>query len=565
MGDTPSYNLVDEPWIRAIALDGSVKEFSLLEIFREAVHLKCLANDLPTQDFAILRVLLAILQRALSPWVDSLVEKDEDVEPAEVWGKLWQADGLPMKDIESYLGKWHDCFDLFDDEHPFMQMPGLHTTKNEFSSVSKIIADVPDGAPLFSLRSGDATQQIAYSEAARWLIHVQAFDTAGIKSGCVGDPNVKRGKSYPIGTGWSGYLGGLFLEGASLRDTLLRNLGLWGMEDSELFPDDDIPAWEQSELGFGSDRRVPTGQADVFTWQSRRVRLIERDGFVAGVVLTNGDKLDAHNQFKVEPMTAWRRAPNQEKRLGRSPLYLPRAHKSGEALWRGLRSLFTVAVPGDEPSATIAPRIISWLGYLIDEGGNKVVGLMDNVIVHGVGFEYGTQSSIVNELVDDKLELSPFLFSHAGSKLALLAIECVSDTDSAIKAFGDLAANLEVAAGGDQHDVGRLREAAKAKAYFEVDSLFRAWLARLGPNTEPRSVRNQWRRQVRQLLWHMGEVLVQDAGPRAVIGASKGKQWITAARAQAWFNAAVKKRLPLEEDAEDGNKVDERKEEANGD
>lgn len=564
MDGTPSFNLVDEPWIRVIALDGSVDEFSLLELFCEADNLKCLANDLPTQDFAILRVLLAILQRAISPWVDSLVEEDEDIEPAEVWDKLWQADGLPMKDIETYLGKWHDRFDLFDEQHPFMQMPELHTAKNEYLSIGKIIADVPDGASLFSLRSGDAIEKITFSEAARWLIHVQAFDTAGIKSGCIGDPNVKRGKSYPIGTGWSGCLGGVFLESVSLRETLLRNLVLWGAEDSELFSDDDIPAWERSKPSFGSDQTTPTGQADMFTWQSRRVRLVERNGAVVGVVLTNGDKLDAYNKFKVEPMTAWRRSPNQEKKLGRSPLYLPKTHRSDEALWRGLRSVFTVASAGNEPADAIAPRVVSWAGYLIDRGGGQITRLMNNVAMHGVGIEYGTQSSVVNELIDDKLELSPFLFSRAGSKLASLAIDCVSDTDNAIKAFGDLAVNLAISAGCDQQDVGGVRETAKAKAYFEIDSLFRGWLAGLGPGSDPQTVRSQWRRQVRELLRHMGEALVRDAGPQAVVGASRGKQWVTAARAQSWFNTALRKQLPLEEDAIDGSRADARKEETHG-
>ena len=78
-----SFNLVDEPWIRARDGDGNVREFSLSGLFSEAPRLQCLANDLPTQDFAILRVLLAILQRSIAP------NLDEEDDPAEVWGELW--------------------------------------------------------------------------------------------------------------------------------------------------------------------------------------------------------------------------------------------------------------------------------------------------------------------------------------------------------------------------------------------------------------------------------------------------------------------------------------------
>ncbi|MDY5081288.1 MAG: type I-E CRISPR-associated protein Cse1/CasA, partial [Collinsella sp.] len=85
MSQNVSFNLVDEPWICVRDLGGATREVSLLELFEQASSIKCLANDLPTQDFAILRVLLAVLQRAISPTLD-----DDDV-PAEVWGRLWRA------------------------------------------------------------------------------------------------------------------------------------------------------------------------------------------------------------------------------------------------------------------------------------------------------------------------------------------------------------------------------------------------------------------------------------------------------------------------------------------
>lgn len=67
MDEMVSFNLIDEPWIRVRDDAGAVREVSLLELFSQAPRFRCLANDLPTQDFAILRVLLAILQRAISP------------------------------------------------------------------------------------------------------------------------------------------------------------------------------------------------------------------------------------------------------------------------------------------------------------------------------------------------------------------------------------------------------------------------------------------------------------------------------------------------------------------
>ncbi|WP_423977656.1 type I-E CRISPR-associated protein Cse1/CasA [Lancefieldella rimae] len=549
MTEQTTFNLIDEPWIHVRDSIGAIQEVSVLELFRQSSRFKCLANDLPTQDFAILRVLLAILQRSISPMLNDL---DEDIKPAEIWGKLWESSELPMNDIRAYLSKWHDYFDLFDSEHPFMQVPGLRTPKDELQPVSKIIADVPDGDRLFSLRSGCKLSSLTFSEAARWLIHVEAFDTAGIKSGVVGDPNVKGGKSYPRGTGWAGNLGGIFIEGNTLRETLLLNLIVRGNEDDELFPDNDLPAWEQPLKCYGNLSKVPKGRADIFTWQSRCVRLVCQEGLVIGLVLTNGDKLEARNMHKSEAMTAWRRSPNQEKKLGRVPIYLPITHKSNRALWRGLNSIFSTESQKEGFPNTFAPDVLIWAGFLASTNGEKKLSQRKVLQVHGVGFEYGTQSSIVTELIDDTIFLSPFLLSIEGSALMTLACNCVDCTDHAVSALGDLVTNLLVAAGGDSSDAGSLTDRAKAEAYFELDSLFRCWLANLGVDSRPDVARDQWYRQARKLLSSMARKYVMEVGPDAVTGSLKKYReksiWITAAKAEAWFRSALKKSLPLEGD-----------------
>ena len=548
-----SFNLIDEPWIRVRDDAGAVREVSLLELFSQAPRFRCLANDLPTQDFAILRVLLAILQRAISPTLDDL---DEDVGPAEVWGRLWESPELPMKDIEAYLAKWHDRFDLFDPERPFMQVPDLRTSKDEWLPVAKIIADVPDGDRLFASRSSYKLDYLTFAEAARWLVHVQAFDTAGIKSGVVGDPTMKDGKSYPRGTGWAGSLGGIFIEGDTFRDTLLLNLIVRGDGDNEVFPDDDLPAWEQPLSRYGSLDKMPTGRADIFTWQSRRARLVVQQGAVVGLVLTNGDKLESKNMHRTEPMTAWRRSTNQEKKLHQVPIYLPVTHRSNRALWRGLSSLFSVDNQDDESARVFMPGVLAWVGFLASANGGHWLSQKDVLQIHGIGFEYGTQSSSVVESIDDTVLLSSFLLSPEGAPLVALACGCVDNTDKAVSALGSLAANLLVAAGGDQAGTAGPNDKAKAEAYFELDSLFRSWLASLGDDSRPTDARAQWNGQARELLNSVAHRYVVGAGPNAVTGAlkrgSRGRPdvWVTAAKAEAWFRAALRKALPLESDME---------------
>lgn len=552
MSQNVSFNLVDEPWVRIRGEGDEVREVSLLELFELAPHIKCLANDLPTQDFAILRVLLAILQRSIVPTVD------EDDDPAEVWGSLWNANELPIANISMYLAEQHNRFELFDDERPFMQVAGLCTTKGEISSVKKIIADVPDGDMLFSLRTGKGAENLSYSEAARWLIHAQAFDTSGIKSGTVGDPRAKKGKSYPIGTGWAGGLGGLFFEGSTLFETLLLNFIVRGSDDNDMFSVDDIPSWEQPVEIAGSDERFPTGKLDLYTWQARRIRLIPEDGRVVGVVLTNGDKLEARNLHHYEPMTAWRRSLAQEKKIKRSPVYLPLTHRPDRALWRGLDSIFGKGAEEANPSV-IRPGVEAWVSYLVSREGGQQLNRGYLLKAHAVGFEYGTQSSVITNLIDDKVELNAFLLSHEGESLVALAEECAASTSDAIDALGNFAGDLVRASGSSDADqISGAKQSSQSQAFFEVDSPYRLWLAALSENSDAETERARWRQTARQIIRASAYRLLRESSSDAIVGSpirdknnkEKIKGWMTASFAEARFNAALKKALPLEEDIE---------------
>ena len=55
------FNLLHEPWILVMRPDGMTEEVSLLDVFRRAPEFQSLAGELPTQDVAVLRLLLAIL------------------------------------------------------------------------------------------------------------------------------------------------------------------------------------------------------------------------------------------------------------------------------------------------------------------------------------------------------------------------------------------------------------------------------------------------------------------------------------------------------------------------
>ena len=206
------FDLVHHAWIPCRERDGVVTELGILGALERAHELVGLSGDVPTQMFALTRLLLAVLHGAL-----------DGPRSVEDWDELWAKGELPVPRIASYLAQHRERFDLLHPETPFLQVADLRTAKDETSELSKLIADVPNGVPFFSTREG-GDLSLSFAEAARWLLHCHAFDPSGIRSGVIGDKRAKNGKSYPIGVGWSGLLGGLLLEGSTLRETLLLNL-----------------------------------------------------------------------------------------------------------------------------------------------------------------------------------------------------------------------------------------------------------------------------------------------------------------------------------------------------
>lgn len=538
----PHFNLVDEPWVIVKTPSQQTEALSLLEVFEEASRIESLANENAQQDFAILRVLLAILQRAISPTLD------EDDDPAEVWGSLWERSDLPLDDIRTYLSDWHDRFDLFDSEYPFMQVAGL---RSKVWDASKLMLASNNKGQLTPTRTGERRATLSFSEAARWLVTIQAFDTAGVKSGVRGDPGLKSGRGYPGGTGWAGRLGGLCAEGGSLRETLLLNLVTCGAEHDELFDEEDIPSWERGSQPAYMAEREPSGRADLYTWQSRRIRLLPEGELITGVMLTVGDKIERGNRQGMEPMSSWRRNESEEKRLGISPVYVPERHRAGRALWRGLGTLLPVADAG-ETAETLAPGIVGWLGFLSSPNSGRKLSPSYVVHLRGVGIEYdASQQSSIIESIDDYVGMHLFLLSAAGARADRVVLTCVRSADVAVGCLGDFASNLVLASGyrqadGNAHNdsaPSKAKRDARANAYFDLDLAFRSWLFTIDEDSDLVERQMQWARTVRAGLLHIADELMEQTDTRAVVGRSQRRGWMSAGTAYERFLQGLNKAL----------------------
>lgn len=85
------FNLIDEPWIRVNRLDGEREMVSLKDALLRAHEFSGLAGEMPTQDVAILRTLLAVTMtvfyRVNEVGEPAPLETEDDA--LERWDALW--------------------------------------------------------------------------------------------------------------------------------------------------------------------------------------------------------------------------------------------------------------------------------------------------------------------------------------------------------------------------------------------------------------------------------------------------------------------------------------------
>ena len=553
----PEFNLLDEPWIPVRLLDGTIADVGLLELLRRTTDIADLACELPTQSIAIQRLVLAIAYRVAPPG------------DARDWARQWE-DGAPTEQMIEYLERWRDRFYLFGGRFPFMQVADLRTAKDSVSGLEKLIADVPNGEQFFTTRHGRALACIPPSEAARWLVHAQAYDPSGIRSGAVGDSQVKGGKGYPIGPSWCGHLGLVWLKGKDLDETLVLNLipadaaGLRGVESSTEW---GACSWEAAEpenavrgdyslldpSGTPRDVNIPR----LLTWHSRRIRLVGDSSGVTGVVLAQGDKLAPQEMRLYEPQSLWRYSTPQSKKF-KTDVYMPRKFEAGRALWRNLPgtlpTVTTVQGVDKQPKQEFLPSATLSFHYQLDNA--LIEATYPKVMrIQAVGVTYGPQEATFDDIYSDELTLSVAVMRVEREDLSAEIDRQVRLTEEIARDVGTLAANLARAAGESGDGAGDgARDRAKELFFSAVDTDFRTWLSQVDGHESARDAGRRWERALRQHATDIQAELVRGASSSAIIGRDTGRGYMNVGIAENYFRSALNKRLPVHNTNQEGKK-----------
>lgn len=499
---TTMFNLINEPWILAMDDGGRVHEMSLVETFRRAHEMRALAGELPTQDAALLRSpLLAVLYAAVAR--PRLFKEDGDAGDAlNLWGEIWTAGKFPIQEIESYLRQYEDRFWLFHPERPFYQVPDVRGTT---FSASKLMGDISESGNkprMFAGRTGSEKTALAYGEAARWLVYLNAFDDTSSKPSPAG-----KGRDS-VGTGWPGRLGLMYAEGDSLFETLMFNWVLFDPILREVYPD-GLACWESAAPRTEERVVIPQPQSPVelLTVQSRRISLVRatKSRRVTGFSLVHGDGFPAENAF-IENMTPWRYDAKED-------VYRPKMFDPARQLWRDFSALTLL----NEKEHGRPPGIVGWISMLKHARIGPAGGL---VRLHSAAVQYGDKNFFVSDVFSDAVEVNRGLLENLAESRWLPRIaEMIEKTAQAVERLGWFAKDLVRATGGSGNSaLDGAAVGARSSAYSALDVPFRAWLAGIAPDADIDDTCAAWTLTLRDALLGLADQMVDAAGERALTG-----------------------------------------------
>ena len=492
------FNLLQEPWIRVRMRDYTVKEVSLTDALLHAQEYVDLAGEMPTQDAAMLRLLLAVLHT-----VFSRVDAKGDPAPLVTtdkallrWGELWKLGHFPEQPLRDYLDKWQERFWLFNPERPFWQVPEAKIgSPFGAKKLNGEVFESENKTSLFSACAGTGKKSMSYPQAARWLVALNNYDDAAAK---------KKTKDRPLpsmGPGWLGRIGVVYVKGSNLFETLMRNLMF--LKDGAKLWEPDIPYWELEDARSGERTEVacPDNFAELMTMQFRRILLERQENQVVRYTVLGGDSFDSTNAF-AEPMTLWNK--KEDKKTGLISYY-PRKHDMTKQLWREFSSLSGMS--GHEPG------VIWWNTYLQSQ---KILPKKEILQVCAVGVEYGAQSASIKDCYADELSMELELLNELRRAWQTRIDNEVKNCERAAKIVGHLAQNLALAAGGGGDADS---ESARTQFYFMVDQPFRRWLQSIDPEMDDKDEKMaQWQKQAHQIAKELGRQMVEQAGTAAFVG-----------------------------------------------
>ena len=399
-----SFNLVDEPWLPVVWLDGRAGEVGLRDALVRAREIRELVDGSPLVTVSLHRLLLAILHRNFGP------------ETFADWKDLWRAGQWEARTLDAYFSAWRHRFDLFDAERPFYQV-AQHDDGAKLHPPALLAQELASGnnATVFDHSFSDRPVPIRLAEAARLLVARQAYSVGG----GVGRPfNLSHA---PLTVGFT-----VLALGESLFQTLALNLTQYG-DGHPVRPSlDDAPVWEQTPPTIATEKDKdgvwPRGPLDYLTWQSRRIKLYASGDppMVTGCQL--GQNLKVHDET-FDPFKSYAKSKDQG--------WVPRKLDPDRAIWRDSSAIFQQTDDGSRRA-----EVFNWLARVDEalDGGEIEAQRAYPLSVLGLGREPTAKAADISIWRHERFTV-PLAYLHVSELLGRLerALRLAEDVGRLLK------------------------------------------------------------------------------------------------------------------------------------
>lgn len=527
------FNLISEPWIKVMKPDKSIEEIGLRQALVDSNEYLCLAGETKSQDFAILRLLLALMYTIFSRYDadgNEIDPTDDDYDPIEIWTEIYNAKKIPSAAVDKYFEKWGDRFWLFDEKYPFMQTNAANGKSKPVSS-AKLIGSLFESANkprLFSDING-VGRKLGYSEATRWLIHINSFDDIAAK------------KPTPKKT-WCSKLGLIALKGNTLFEILMLNYIAHADIKSDVYI--SLPSWEQEQCTeFNRLIPPPDNQAALLSIRSRSLYLCREEGMVNGYYISGGDYFEEVD-LKTEQMTIWHGYKEGKNTVTK---FIPARHDQSKTAWQEFGAIAAFPITGSSSNDEMrTPGIIQWANYLKKQ---KLINLTQiNIEIAAVVYDLGQATSLpVIDAISDSITFHSDLLTELGSIWRKHINDEIEKCEKAAKAVYSLSIDLQTSSGASGDKLSG--SDAKMQFYDRIDRPFRLWLKSIDPSS--RSFNDKCKElddQLFNIAGRFGEDLAAQSGDNAVFGRYKKpdkdqKQVTSSALAINYFVGKIKRIL----------------------
>ncbi|MDD7319015.1 MAG: type I-E CRISPR-associated protein Cse1/CasA [Prevotellaceae bacterium] len=544
-----SYNLLDEKWISVIDKDGNPKNVSLKKVLEEANNFYDLAGDTKTQDFAVMRILLAVLHTVFSrfdyngeqyEWVkldDKLFEQDEEVDEydkeeyqsalCDTWFELWKK-GNFHQIVNVYLEKWRDSFYLFDDKQPFLQVVEDDISADKLNkpnpselsgkNINRLVSESGNKIALFSpkndKKSNSNKEILAPDEIARWLITLQGY--IGLS-----DKVIFGNTKYKASKGWLFDIGGVYLKGDNLFETLMLNLALFYEGVDNCF-NIQKPCWEMSSselIEFYMYGGTFDNLAGLYTAWSRAVYInpnLDFDKpFKCSIVKL--PEINHRDNF-LEPMTLWKYNKTGENKDS----FTPRKHIIHQSLWRSF-SLLTMDDFSDNGAKQKIPGIIDFLKELKDKSryyGLEKTNFVQSIVSVSMADDGNATSWVPIDEIIDYLPVQDFILVNFNNKNWSMWInDTIQKTKRVIEfTYKNYIKDIKAIRNINSDDfVSRKIE----EIYFVIDNRFRRWLVSIDEEKPHEEQISEWEETLKKLVKEEAKNIFANGNNRDFIGFKK--------------------------------------------